>query len=116
MCRWILWGMPAVCAALLAGHTAGCLALAMWLILGLAQKKPRYPYPRKSRPLFHRLFFAFSGGAFVIIRFGEWLPSYTAYPGTAALATLTSSFLWQCRLPLRWQKAAALLLLFIACM
>lgn len=116
MPRWILAGMPAVCAALWLGHTAGSGVLFMWLLLGLVQRQPRYPYPRKSRPFFSRLFFAFSGGAFVIILFSGWFPDNAAYPGTAALAMLTASFLWQCRLPKRWQIISSIVMLFIACM
>ncbi|MBQ9944287.1 MAG: hypothetical protein IJO67_07980 [Clostridia bacterium] len=114
--RWILAGMPVVWAALWLGHTAGSAALLLWLLTGFLQKQPQYPYPRKSRRSIARLFFAFSGGAFVIFCFSGRASSALSYPGTACIAVVTASLLWQWQLPNRWRLPISFVLLFIACM
>lgn len=114
--RRILAGMPAVWAALYLGHAAGCGALFLWLMLSLCQREPHYPYPRKSRPYASRLFFAFSGGTFVLLRFSGQLSFPAAYPGIAAFSVMIASLLWQWKLPKRRRLMFSLILLFIACM
>lgn len=116
MPRWILAGMPVVWAALWLGHTAGSAALLLWLLPTLWQRQPKYPYPRKSRRSIARLFFAFSGGAFVILCFSSWASSAFSYPGTACIAVVMASLLWQWHLPNRWRLLMSFVLLFIACM
>lgn len=115
MPRWILAGMPAVWAALCLGHTAGSAALFMWLLSLFLQKQPQYPYPRKSRRSIVRLFFAFSGGAFLMLALAE-NTSFIAYPGIACFSVVTAGLMWQWQLPKKWQAALSILLLIIACM
>lgn len=115
MPRWILAGMPAVWAALCLGHTAGSAALFLWLLPGYLRKQPHYPYPRKSRRSIVRLFFAFSGGAFLMLSLAEIVP-VMAYPGISCFTVITAGFMWQWQLPKRWQAALSFLLMLIACM
>ena len=114
MPRWILAGMPAFVAALCLGRGVGGVVLLLWLILGISGKQPQYPYPRKSRPYASRLFFAFSGGLFVLMRFGE--RNFIAYPGIAALSAMVTCVLWQWPWRRKWQWIAGSIFLIIACM
>lgn len=95
MQRWVLCAMPVVALALCPGHTgSGGLALFLWVFLSPRKTRPSYPYPRKSRLHFYRLFFACSAGFCTLsLLFACFtrlpLPLLPAVPGISALATIT---------------------------
>lgn len=122
MRKWLLMGMPILWLALCAGHTGGGgAALFAWMLIGTAGKKIRYPYPRKSRLHFPRLFFAFSGSFFLLslmmkgLSFLPVSPSF-ALPGISALCVLMSARLINVSIGKRLSLILSLPLFLIACM
>lgn len=116
MPRRILWGMPVILAMLYWGHTGGgAAALFLWLTANAALPEAPYPYPRKSRRSWPRLFFAFSGGFFVLFRLIKLaahlgIPFPPAYPGISALSVTAAGGLWQWPLKKKWKILGGVLL------
>ncbi len=96
MQKRLLLGAPLVLMGTAAGHTGGGLVLAGWMLLCRFLPLPRYPYPRKSRLRFARLFFAWAVGFFTLSLLIKLLsplpyPKALMLPGICCCALLTAA-------------------------
>lgn len=85
---WLLWAAPVMTLGGLGLRPGGAgAALALWAVIGaLLPGKAHYPYPRKRRSLFHRLFFAIGAASLchallfsLILRFSPATPASRAF-------------------------------------
>lgn len=99
----MLLGLPFVWLGTALFHAAGGkAALLLWLLLCTCLPAPRYPYPRKSRFHWYRLFFAWGAGCLPFLLLSAACAHMPhALPGISALSVLFCTFGWRKKLSKR---------------
>lgn len=98
MQKRMMLGLPIVWLGTALWHAGGGgAALLLWMAVCAFLPAARYPYPRKSRLHFARLFFAWAGGFFtlsVLLKICNLLllPLPPLLPGISVLGVLSSAF------------------------
>ena len=117
MQKKMMLGLPIVWLGTALWHAGGGgAALLLWMAVCAFLPAARYPYPRKSRLHFARLFFAWAGGFFtlsVLLKICHSLFLQPPLPGISALSLLSCAGLYS--LPLERRSRVLLgLMLFTA--